>query len=459
MTRPQHFQQQQQPQQPPSYSQAPAPPSTAGRHTNNNSQSTATTRGRSRRSRAATRRGVSGARRGGEQATDSREEHDHEDIFSSLSSNDIATQNEENIIVEDRQRIHRTSPAKLRVDEHDHNGPSLNLHVVESVDSDDSGTCFNSIGTTTPRQPSPRYVVAGADGADHSTSNNNPHLEKNNIHADFSTTQRQPDPDQPDFNSTSRQRLLPSTTTKNRWRNRTTSNAGNMHLNSSDTLSPLHEHISAAADSSTSPSPSSFRRHVGNVPQEQDEFGSQQSSPNWNNNYRSIWDRPEEMASSHIKISRGLGDDGNENTTRSHHKPSDNGSAYSEFDWDGLSSHRVEGTSGGGGWDNYNAQHASRRGPRSTQGSSSVEYSRCVAGHDIQTFNSASEARGVEPFQRDSTLHKRSVRQPHGALSNNHVATESIHDKSNADDAIFNQTNMKAAFGVCAAATLGGKRI
>jgi hypothetical protein len=30
---------------------------------------------------------------------------------------------------------------------------SLDLHCTESVDSDDNGTCFNSIGTTTPRQP------------------------------------------------------------------------------------------------------------------------------------------------------------------------------------------------------------------------------------------------------------------------------------------------------------------
>ncbi len=465
VTRPQHFQQQ--PQQPPSYSQAPVPPCTskggapststsAGSNKNNNSNSTATTRGRSRRSRAATRRGVGGAGRGGEEAADSREEHDHEDIFSSLSSIDIASQIEESITVEDRQRIHRTSPAQLRVDEHDHTGQPLNLHVVESVDSDDSGTCFNSIGTTTPRQPSPRYVVAAADGANHhSTSNDNPHLE--NIHADFSTKQRQPDPDQPDLNINSRLRLLPSTT-KNRWRNRSTSNADNMHLNSSDTLSPLHEHISAAADSSAPSSPSSFRRHVGNAPQEQDEFGSKQSSPNWNSKNSSIWDRPEEMVSSHIKNSRGLDDDGKKNTIRSLCKPSDNGSASSEVDWDGISSHRVEGTRGGGGWDNYNAQHASRQGPPSAQGSASVEYSRYDAEHDIQTY-SASGARGVEPFQRDSTLYKRSVRQPHGTLSNNGVAIESVNDNSNTDDAIFNQTNMKATFGVCAAATLGGKRI
>jgi len=30
----------------------------------------------------------------------------------------------------------------------------LNLHCTDSVDSDDNGTCFNSIGTTTPRHPS-----------------------------------------------------------------------------------------------------------------------------------------------------------------------------------------------------------------------------------------------------------------------------------------------------------------
>lgn len=489
-TRPQHLNFQQQPSY--EYSQAPAPSSTSkeGAPTtetsggisinNSTATATATTRGRSRRSRAATRRGVGGTGMGrvgrdhgagSSVGSNSNIGHSHaddadqvpveeqDDIFSSLSSVDNASSNAGGAGVHPyRQRIHRNSQQQQRhVEEDDHNGTPLNLQVVESVDSDDSGTCFNSVGTTTPRQPSPRHHVGGAHHG-----NNNNHL-LDNLHAEFGQEQRQPDdPDQPDFNSTNsrQQRLLPSSKTKNRWRNnRGISNAdNNMHLNSSDTLSPLHEHVSAAADSSTSPStPSSFRKHGGNtIHEQQDEFGSKQSLPRDRN--RSIWDRPEEMvANNHTsKNTRSVG-------------PSDNGSAaYSEFDWDGSSSHQLVGTGGGGGgWDNYHAQHATsntRQGPPSAQGSSAVEYSRYDADHDAQTYtNSSVGARGVEPFQRDATLYKRLGRQNGGGtLSNNGDGGggnggDDSNDDSNTDAAIFNQTNIKATFGVCAAATLGGK--
>jgi hypothetical protein len=93
-----------------------------------------------------------------------------------------------------------------------------------------------------------------------------------------------------------------------------------------------------------------------------------------------------------------------------------------------------------------------------------VEYSRYDADHDAQTYtNSSVGARGVEPFQRDATLYKRLGRQNGGGtLSNNGDGGggnggDDSNDDSNTDAAIFNQTNIKATFGVCAAATLGGK--
>lgn len=47
----------------------------------------------------------------------------------------------------------RRQPQHLNYDEHDQSLSQLNLHCTDSVDSDDNGTCFNSIGTTTPRHP------------------------------------------------------------------------------------------------------------------------------------------------------------------------------------------------------------------------------------------------------------------------------------------------------------------
>ena len=49
---------------------------------------------------------------------------------------------------------------------------TLNLHHTPSVDSDDNGTCFNSIGTTTPRHSSPR-----ANSNRNTNQLNQPHLQ------------------------------------------------------------------------------------------------------------------------------------------------------------------------------------------------------------------------------------------------------------------------------------------
>lgn len=61
------------------------------------------------------------------------------------------------------KEVRRRQPQHLEVGPYNTQQPSqnqsaslsqLNLHCTDSVDSDDNGTCFNSIGTTTPRHPS-----------------------------------------------------------------------------------------------------------------------------------------------------------------------------------------------------------------------------------------------------------------------------------------------------------------
>lgn len=56
------------------------------------------------------------------------------------------------------QDVRRRQPQHLEDDyteqqQHNQSLSQLNLHCTDSVDSDDNGTCFNSIGTTTPRHP------------------------------------------------------------------------------------------------------------------------------------------------------------------------------------------------------------------------------------------------------------------------------------------------------------------
>jgi hypothetical protein len=398
-----------------------------------------TSRGRSRRSRAATRRGVGVAGQG-----DGREglggsssnrgqpirEEEQEDTLSSMSSSaaggggDNANAPRVEINVgrggahqmmdahhRHRHHIHRT--AHHNVDEHGHSEEpnhsssssssklALNLHVAHSVDSDDNGTCFNSIGTTTPRLPSPRHVAV----RNHAANAGGGHGDSGQIYQPhFHEELRLPNGE---ASAVDQERVL-SSNTNNHRRN-------GMRWNTSDTLSPLHENSNATVTdpsaSSTSSNSSTYAKNGKKSHRHQDEFGSTQQLLGGGakaNNIGSIWDRTEEMISK-------------SNNSSVRYKPPDYGSAYSEFDRDGSSSHH-------GG-----------------------------AGGSAAAFRAV---RGERPH-RDLGSYKSSVR--HNAVSSKtdgggeHRGTKCEKDAA-ADDGILNRSNMKAALGVCTAATIGGER-
>ena len=258
--------------------------------------STTTSRGRSRRSRTATRRGV------GTNSTQASKGGGSDQLLLQ-SNNDILT----NSNASDAGGTQQIMDVNHRTTRHSNNNdhpPSststssrnlaLNLHVAESVDSDDddNGTCFNSVGTTTPRQPSPRHVVQ-------TNRNGSTHGSRNNVEGRKHEVVYQPSlQDDPNNNSRQlqlqqQQRLEPKPTYQKAARR-------------TKTLSPLHEN--------TSPSSSS---------QQQQRLTKKRGG--------SIWDHPEEMISHHhhhnvsVKDNMGM-------MTRDC-----NNSAYSEFDNDGNS--------------------------------------------------------------------------------------------------------------------------
>ena len=422
-----------------------------------------TSRGRSRRSRAATRRGVGVAGQG-----DGREglggsssnrgqpirEEEQEDTLSSMSSSAAGgggdNANAPRVEINGgrggahqmmdahhrhRHHIHRT--AHHNVDEHGHSEEpnhsssssssklALNLHVAHSVDSDDNGTCFNSIGTTTPRLPSPRHVAV----RNHAANAGGGHGDSGQIYQPhFHEELRLPNGE---ASAVDQERVL-SSNTNNHRRN-------GMRWNTSDTLSPLHENSKPSA-SSTSSNSSTYAKNGKKSHRHQDEFGSTQQLLGGGakaNNIGSIWDRPEEMISK-------------SNNSSVRYKPPDYGSAYSEFDRDGSSSHHggAGGSGGGGG------------GVGGWGGASVASNSEVDQKNEKSTVNAFRAVRGERPH-RDLGSYKSSVR--HNAVSSKtdgggeHRGTKCEKDAA-ADDGILNRSNMKAALGVCTAATIGGER-
>jgi hypothetical protein len=302
---------------------------------------------------------------------------------------------------------------------------ALNLHVAHSVDSDDNGTCFNSIGTTTPRQPSPRHISVRHHAA--------------NVGGGQSDSGRmyQPDIQDGDSSDVVQQRLLPSNTDNHR------------------TLSPLHENSNAAvSDPSASFVPtnsSSYFKNGGKSHRQQDEFGSthllsEDGAKTYN--IGSIWDHPEEMISKTINSS-------------SRYKPSDYGPAYSEFGDGAFSPHGGAGGCGGGGWGSYNAQN-SMRGGRSVHrgGFSAPSNSQVEQENKKSTDNALRSVRRYYPHNglgSDKSLARRiaSISPTNGEGDSRDQ--KGIKDAT-ADNAILNRSSMKAAFGVCTAATIGGER-
>ncbi|KAL7546004.1 hypothetical protein ACHAWF_009347 [Thalassiosira exigua] len=180
--------------------------------------------------------------------------------------------------------------------------PVLNLRVAESVDSDDNGTCFNSVGTATPRQapegggrPSPR----GGGG----------------------------EPAPPDSRGSRRDRAA-------RGRRARHNAAG--HPAPVGALSPLRED-GGASSSEPAPSSSSARASSAAAPA---------SSDPWGGRGRSIWDRPEEMVSA-----RPPAPGGREGGAHAR-SPGDGGATgYAEFDPEvgpGAGGARLRGRAGSG---------------------------------------------------------------------------------------------------------------
>ena len=176
-------------------------------------QSGPTSRGRSRRSRAATRRvgcGSNGTEEGGRRRRGGGQCHSDREV---ADTNHVGDEVEEAATPYPSSALREGGRGDIAGDLSGRSGSrklALNLHVADSVDSDDNGTCFNSIGTTTPRQPSPRH---------HHATTRNPHAS------------HQPQSHPLQLNEDEGQISL--TTRKNRRCNRV--------LSSSEALSPLHE--------------------------------------------------------------------------------------------------------------------------------------------------------------------------------------------------------------------------
>lgn len=170
-------------------------------------------------------------------------------------------------------------PTQQMTDGSENSKLALNLHVSNSVDSDDNGTCFNSIGTTTPRQRSPSYAPGKYRN---NNSNNEPY--QPHLHEDLRF---------PNDASNSGKRLQPID-------RRLQLSSDDCSVGGPKQLSPLMEGASPRGNGSTP--------------------GNSRKSPARSNASRgdtSIWDRPEELIS-----------------TR--YKSSDNASVCSEFDQEGA---------------------------------------------------------------------------------------------------------------------------
>jgi hypothetical protein len=291
---------------------------------------------------------------------------------------------------------------------------ALNLHVAHSVDSDDNGTCFNSIGTTTPRQPSPRHISV----RHHATNVGSGESDSGQMF--------QPDFHDGDSSNVVQQRLLPFNT------------------NNHQTMGPLHENSNA----STSDPSSSFVPTNGKPHRQQDEFRSMdllsEGGPKTHN--ISIWDHPEEMISKSIN-------------SGSRYKPSDYEPAYSEFGDGASCPHGGAGRRGGGGWGSYNAQN-SMRGGRSVhrEGASVASNSQAEQENKRSTVNAL---RSVRKDQRHNGLGSdKSMARRIASISPTRCDGDSRDQKgiidATADITLLNRSNMKAAFGVCTAATIGG---
>ena len=367
--------------------------------------STTTSRGRSRRSRAATaRRWHTGG--GSSSTTSSRNSIRQDEILAGLEDVEMAAAATDSV----SPTIDNNSNNNNNNNNDDAtNNLALNLHVAESVDSDDNGTCFNSIGTTTPKQPNEstqKDASSENNSAKEVASNNsNRLLHQPNLHTNNSNYH---------ISESSKQTLLPaknaSQARRSKFEMAWNSDSASSPHNHNNPLSPLNEGGNSVTSMSQSSYPSPPPKK-SNLEQRHLERTLQGRKGVMSNRKKgdSIWDHPEEM----------MGSSSNNNNTINHrdrnnnNRGGDNSTAYSDFEQDGNS-------------------HARGR-PR---------------GRDARATGGASI---------DSDAGEKQMMESAMGFAQQKGGDNACGEGGEGVDALLNKPNMKAALGVGAAATLGGK--
>ena len=368
--------------------------------------STTTSRGRSRRSRAATaRRWHTGG--GSSSTTSSRNSIRQDEILAGLEDVEMAAAATDSVSPTIDNKSNNNNNNNNNDDAT--NNLALNLHVTESVDSDDNGTCFNSIGTTTPKQPNEstqKDASSENNSAKEVASNNsNRLLHQPNLHTNNSNYH---------ISESSKQTLLPaknaSQARRSKFEMAWNSDSASSPHNHNNPLSPLNEGGNSVTSMSQSSYPSPPPKK-SNLEQRHLERTLQGRKGVMSNRKKgdSIWDHPEEM----------MGSSNNNNNTNNHrdrnnnNRGGDNSTAYSDFEQDGNS-------------------HARGR-PR---------------GRDARATGGASI---------DSDAGEKQMMESAMGFAQQKGGDNACGEGGEGVDALLNKPNMKAALGVGAAATLGGK--
>jgi len=375
---------------------------------NSTASSNNNSRGRSRRSRAATRRSATNNTNKSsasinDDPTMSMHTTTHtttthmsrqqeilaglEDVETAARDSSISRVSQQQIIVNDNNNMSQQ--------QHNNNNnfedERLNLHVTDSIDSDDNGTCFNSIGTTTPRQQ-----VAAPQPPSSQTSKR---IESNVYQPNLEDDDNNKTSDKVIFSSVNNIEVAQSNRTyhaldhdrgKNiSQRKRSTHKIDTTSAASSNSknLSPLHENAPQST-TTTKQSSSIEQRHLERTLHNRNQVRK-----------GSIWDHPEDMVSNNVN----------------NNKKDDNSTAYAEFEQDGNSYSRRPHRGG----------TTTRRGAGG--GGGSIESSK----YDMDEKMLMENAMG---------------------LANSNEGGEGEGDT---DGVLLSGQNMKTALGVGAAATLG----
>eukprot|EP00804_Cyclotella_cryptica_P007112 CCRYP_014533-RB/>CCRYP_014533-RB protein AED:0.07 eAED:0.07 QI:14/1/1/1/1/1/5/86/847 len=289
---------------------------------------------------------------------------------------------------------------------------SLNLHCTDSVDSDDNGTCFNSIGTTTPRQPSSNSSPRKSRDEQHSHQHDSSIMQQTHLHRDLQTT----DTD------------VYESYQKSRYYDRD----GRLSPLAEMSPSPRNDHANSRPSLVTPP-------HVTSQPLKE-----------------SVWDYS--SGYNHINSSN------NNNNNISHSSKADNNSAYSEFDHRSVAENTKDGAVVNSGNMRKNHQqppHATkqqRRGRSRTSRyerekmnetssvTSSAVGSSTVTRHDMmeEGYNNFMENHRTPGGQGGSA----------GTLDCKREGVAGVEGVGEEEEDFLNKPHVKAVIGVGAAATL-----